>query len=373
WAPWAHRWDWRRKGSGPMCNRRVLVLGIMRPMNQERSFRFARKQTGAGPSVWWYAMSVIAGLLIPLLVVVLGVLFVCLDNVNGIQSAPVYLGQGFAIPLPSGFVVLSPKFQLVILILTALLIAALLNTMLWRIRRGAENCSLRLCDSFHQQILEHSLVMAESQGAAVQGARAAVLLGQKLPIIQKGLVRWWRAIPMSVVHLVGCFLIAAAIKFWLAILAVSTGLLLWYFYRWLQQRSQDEAYDWETPLGRDRMVDLIGQAPLFQRLQSGPIAASLFSNQLTQLSNRHREKSRRMASVQPLIGLAVSVGIALMLLSIGGQFFWTEASMSLPSALTMMLALSVGVIAGYRLLSLRQLHAPASDASASLFRFLSNR
>jgi len=311
----------------------------------------------------------LAGLLVPVLVILVGVIAVLLNS-KGLNNETVVLGSHLSVPLSSNFIQLEPLMQLTQLVGVTLLISAMLSGSVWLHRRAADARANRVVKSLHERILKQSLRRAEVEGAAAQHLRAEDIIGHQLPCIQTGLSLWFQAIPQSLLTLAGCVFVAVLVNVWLAMLAVISGLLLRKFFHKLQRDRESDLTQWEVPRSRQRMASLVGQAPLLARLQSQGIADLAYSQELESLFRRIEEEDNRAARVWPLVFAAISTAVAVMILGLGVNLLDSDSGLSVPAALVLGLALAGAVSAGVRLQTLANQLTVSGEASDLVYRYL---
>ncbi len=313
--------------------------------------------------------SLTAGILVPVLVILIGLMAVLL-NERGLGGPSTQLGTYLAVPIPPAFAEQAALVQLTELVGLSIAVAAAFSLAIWLQRRSADSRAGRIARALHTRVLSQSLRSAELEGAAAQHLRAQRLIGEQLPSIQSGLSLWYRVIPRSLLTLLGCLVVALLVNPWLALLAIVSGILLWQLFRRFREDDQTELNQWEVPRMRNRMAELVGQAPLLARLQSPGLADRTFGNELELLYRRLGERDSRLARIWPILFLAISASVAVLVLGLGVNLFQANHSLSLPSALVLGLSLGAAVVAAGRLLSLAAHLHISSEASDSLYHYL---
>ncbi len=224
--------------------------------------------------------------------------------------------------------------------------------------------------ALHKRVLSQSLRRAELEGAAAQHVRARELIGQQLPELQQGLSLWYRSIPRSVLMLLGCVALALLVNVWLALLAVVSGVLLWRLYQWLHGSEEFDQANWEVPRTRQRMAELVGQAPLLARLQAQGLADRAFGAELDALYRRLDVEDAHRGRVWPLLFLATSAAIAVLILGLGVNLFGADSGLSVPSALVLGLSLTGAVAAAGRLSELTRKLQSSGKAANAIYHYL---
>ncbi|MEM1067560.1 MAG: ABC transporter ATP-binding protein, partial [Planctomycetota bacterium] len=275
-----------------------------------------RREAEAAGGFSTFIWSLLAGLLVPVLVILLGLIAVLL-NQGGLGGTSVQLGTHLRLPLEPTFAAQTPLVQLTELVGISFAVAAVFSMSIWLQRRSADDRARRIVKELHKRVLSQSLRRAELEGAAAQHVRAQQLIGEQLPSIQAGLSMWFRAIPRSLITFVGCVIVALLVNLWLAMLAVVSGILLWQLLRRLRNSDDGDLNQWEVPRTRNRMAELVGQAPLLARLQSQGLADQAFGSELDLLYRRLTERDGRTARVWPMLFLAISAAVAVLVLGLG--------------------------------------------------------
>jgi len=334
-----------------------------------KAFDSARREPAGRASVGWYICAITAGLLIPCLVVVVGVIARLLEE-HGFDQSPVQLGSHLAVPIPTAWLAQSPLVQLSYLVLLALLLALAFAFFHWGHRRGSDRRSRAVIAKLHRELLTQSLRRAEIEGAIAQRERAQVLLDKKLPQLSRGLIAWWQAFPRSLLLLVGSVTVALSVDLALASLAVIGGLLLWQLYQGLRHRMEDETTAWELPKSRRRLADLISQAPLLAKTYTGGAADKAFESELDLLLQRIAVGQSSRSRLVPIMAIAFAFVIALLILGLGVNLLADQSSLSLTSALVLGLALGVAVAGAIRLAEAAKRIASADEAARVVDQYL---
>lgn len=328
-----------------------------------------RSEPEAGGAFFSYIWSVIAGLLVPVLVVLIGMIAVLLNSA-GLSGESVRLGTHLSIPLSESFAEKNALIQLTQLVGFSFFVATIFSLALWLHRRAADARARKVTKALHSQVLKQSVRRAEVEGAAAQHLRAEELIGEQLPSIQRGLSLWYRAVPRSVLTLVGCVVVALLVNVWLALLAVVSGVLLWQLSRHLRQAKDSDLTEWEVPRSRQRMAELVGQAPVLARLQSQGLAERAFSAELDSLYRRLGVEESRIGRIWPLLFFAISAAVAVLVLGLGVNLFGIENGLSVPAALLLGLALGGAVASAGRLTSLATQLRSSRVASDAVYQYL---
>ncbi len=299
-----------------------------------------------------YGWAALAGLLVPVLIVLVGLIAFLLNHSQGIRTSPVRLGTHLLIPINETFVNQVALIQLGELVFITLAVATIFCLAVWMHRRSADGRARRIVKSLHTRMLSQSLRRAEVEGAAAQHVRAQHLIGQALPELQKGLSLWYRGVPRSFLMLAGCVALALLVNVWLALLAVISGELLRQLNQRLRHTDQSEISNWEVTRSRQRMAEIVGQAPMLARLQTQGLADRSFQSELDALYRRLANDQNLAGRIWPRLFLASAVAIAVLILGLGVNLFDVDKGLSVPAAFVLGLALLGAVIAASRLIEL---------------------
>lgn len=338
-------------------------------MNRINTLANARQEPESNGAVLAYLWSVLAGLLVPVLVVLVGLLALLLDT-GGLSGPGVRLGTHLYVPLPQVFYEQPALMQLTSLVAVSFLVAVVFCLSVWLNRRVADNRARRIARALHERVLSQSLRRAELEGAAAQHVRAQDLIGTQLPELQRGLSLWYRSIPQSVLVLIGCVALALLVNVWLALGAVVSGVLLWRLYQRLHGIEETDLADWEIPRSRQRMAELVGQAPMLARLQAQGLADRAFGAELDALYRRLALEDSHHGRVWPLLLLATSAAVAILILGLGVNLFGEENGLSVPAALVLGLALTGAIVAAGRLSQLARRLRSSGRASDAIYHYL---
>ncbi len=340
-------------------------------MNRISTLVEARREPESRASFFAHLWAVISGLLIPVIVVLVGVIAVILNSeTRGLSNSWVTLGTHLSVPVSTSIVKQPPLLQLAELVLATLLVSIVFCLAVWLHRRSADARAREVVRALHGRVLKQSLRRAELEGAAAQHVRASKLIGEDLPLLQEGLSLWYRSIPRSVLMLAGCLTVALLVNIWLALLAVISCVLMWQLYRLLHDTDEEDLMQWEVPRTRRRMAELVGAAPLLARLQSQGLADRAFDVELDSLYRRLTAEDHRQGRIWPLLFLASSAAIAVMVLGLGVNLFDIDNGLSVPAALVLGLSLTGAVVSAGRLLSLTTQLREISLASDAVYHYL---
>jgi ABC-type multidrug transport system fused ATPase/permease subunit len=312
----------------------------------------------------------LAGFLVPLLVLIVGLISLLLES-GALQQKVARLGASLPVRLPDWYLDQPPLVQLTQLTTLGFLIAVVLSFSVWRHRRLADRRASAITKSLHHQVLKQSVRRAELEGAAAQSVNAQKLIGRDLPALQRGLSLWYRSLPRSLFLLIGCVALALLVHVWLAIVAVISGVMVWRLYRQVRGSEVDETSRWELPKMRAQMSALVGRAPKMARLQARGIAEVSFQHEVDQLYRTLDDNDVRRARIWPAVFLATSAAAAIMIIGLGLNLLETDLGLSLSSAVVLGLSLAGAVTAVWRLLSLGRDLRTSGPACDAVYTYLS--
>ncbi|MEM9644525.1 MAG: ATP-binding cassette domain-containing protein, partial [Planctomycetota bacterium] len=141
-------------------------------------------------------------------------------------------------------------------------------------------------------------------------------------------------------------------------------------YQRLRQSDDDQLTHWEVPRSRQRMSELVGQAPLLARLQADGLADQAFGAELETLYRRIAIEDGRRGRLWPVLFLASAMAIAVLILGLGVNLFGVERGLSLPAALLLGLSLSGAAVSARRLTRLTAQLRKSGKASESVYLYL---
>lgn len=338
-------------------------------MNRITTLSIPRGEPGARGGPFAVIWATIAGLLVPFLIVLVG-LIAALLNGGALVGTETRLGTHLTVTLPERLVEQSELVQLSWLVGVALVAAVLFSVAVWFNRSLADRRARRVVKDLHGRLFRQSQRRAEFEGATAQYVRAEKLIGEHLPAVQSGLSMWYRVIPRSVLMLLGCVVVAVLVNVWLTVLAVISGVLVWRLFRKLRAHEPGDLAYWEVPRSRQRMAELVGRAPLLARLQTQGNADRAFESELESLYRRLATEDARRGRVWPLLFLASAVAIAVLLLGLGVNLLGVEKGLSLPAALVLGLSLTAAAISAGRLAQLAGQLRASSESSETVYHYL---
>ncbi len=118
------------------------------------------------------------------------------------------------------------------------------------------------------------------------------------------------------------------------------------------------------------MAELVGQAPMLARLQAQGLADRAFAAELDVLYRRLAIEDAHHARVWPLLLLAASAAIGILILGLGVNLFGAENGLSVPAALVLGLSLTGAIVAAVRLSHLARRLYSSGRASEAVYHYL---
>jgi ABC-type multidrug transport system fused ATPase/permease subunit len=141
-------------------------------------------------------------------------------------------------------------------------------------------------------------------------------------------------------------------------------------YQRLHGAEETDLADWEVPRKRDRMAELVGQAPILARLQTQGLADRAFGAELDGLYRRLALEDAHHGRVWPILMLATSAAVAILILGLGVNLFGADNGLSVPAALVLGLALTGAIVAAGRFARLARKLRSSGKASAAIYHYL---
>lgn len=310
----------------------------------------------------------ISGLLTVLIILVAGVTAFLLTERRLEPTIP--LGPFFSLPVPQSLVDTTPMWQLLYLTGATVLLGAIQAVLIWFSYRQVIERAGQALDGLHVRMLQRTLSRASDEGVAAQRWKAEQLLEKSLPQVRSGLISWWRAIPRSIVTLVGCLGVAMLIDPALTLLAAISGLLLWRLATYMTDDDDESSGDWELPDARRRLLELLQQAPLLARIQSRHGVDHLYSEQLRLLKSKQQRVDLHWSRLVPIVGFGLGLALALLALVMGGRILDQQHSLNLAGAMVLLLFVIAAAAAGFRILAMIRELGPARKAANNLYDFL---
>jgi len=314
-------------------------------------------------------LSVLAALTVPAVILLVGLIAAALER-EGLRTSSVALGQALSLPVP-GFLRDDAAFrQLAWLVAMAVGLGLLFAVLIWLIDRGINRRSRAVVDRLYRRILERSIRGARLEGATAQRRRVEDLIETRLPQLRQGLIAWWRAVPRTIVLLIAGLTIALLIDAWLAILAALSGFFVWRFAQWLHADEALEVTSWEISRARQRLIELIQQAPLLSHVQSSDGIQQIFDEELLRLQRRQARLDAVRGRAFPLVVLAGLLSLAVLVLAMGIHFFLPRTGLGFPAALVLILSLGTVASSAAKLRRTIRRLGPTREAAATLYHYL---
>ncbi|TWU19675.1 ATP-binding cassette domain-containing protein [Allorhodopirellula heiligendammensis] len=350
-------------------------------MNRFSTLDQPRRETAASGAVFHWFWAIVAGLSVPVLIVLFGMVAALVDDgelahrpgdaiERGLMGSHVELGTYLHIPLTEGFQRQTPFTQLLELVALCVAVAGIICVTVWINRWSSDSRTRSVIKMLHQRVLQQSLKRSETEGAAAQRSRAKQLICTELPNLSVGLSLWYRVIPRSAVILIGCVVLALLVNIWLAILAVVSGAALWWLYVWLRSTGWLEMSQFEISQIRERLVGLIGDAPMMGRLQAGGLAEDAYEGELDALMRRLAANDARQGRLWPLLMFASCIAVAVLVMGLGANILHGEQGLSLPAALVLGMALTTAALSAARLNELARQLKLSSHAAEAVYLYL---
>jgi ABC-type multidrug transport system fused ATPase/permease subunit len=326
-----------------------------------RVLRFGR----ARAACWLlYISSIIAAVLLPVLVLILGLL-VQLQ----IPERPV---SDWALgPLTrAGWPWFGDKYQcLLVLIGVGLVIGVLQIFASMLAARQVLKVALATAAELKSRVHSHAFQLGASDLLGGRRLRTEELFTDRIETVRQGVVAWYQAMPKAVVSLLLLLLVALAANPLLTVFSALLSACLWLVYRSLREQSRRAAReaDDQTRQVHETLLDDLRLSPLsagyaLDRAQNEPFEDGLRQYQRSAL--RSRTAQTYVAQVMLFAGL---IAAALVAFVIG----FSDVEFS--SVMLIAAALACAVLPAARLYRLRKELPAANAAAAEILTYLERR
>lgn len=350
-------------------------------MNRFATLDQPRREEAASGAIFHWFWAIVAGISVPILIVLFGMVAALVDDgelahrspevvQRGLLGTHVELGTNLHVPLSQSFQTQTPFTQLLELVALCVFVAGIFCVTVWINRWSSDSRTRSVIKVLHDRVLQQSLRRSETEGAAAQRSRASQLICTDLPDLSVGLSLWYRIIPRSAVILIGCVALALLVNVWLAILAVISGAALWWLYARLRSTGWIELSQFEISQLRERLVGLIGDAPMMGRLQAGGLAEQAYEAELDALMRRLAVADARQGRLWPFLMFASCIAVAVLVMGLGANILHGEQGLSLPAALVLGMALTSAALSAARLSELARQLKHSSHAAESVYLYL---
>ena len=191
------------------------------------SLKRAERLSQASGLLW--AIIILASasaLLVPLLVLDLGLVLQYLVTPD--SHAPAresVLGPYAGWPF-QGVLNRSGSSYLLILLLIGVLLALLNTAALLVFQRLLHKYALQVSVALRRAIHDQAFVLGPHELLSPVRSRPEELFVERVEAVRRGLVRWWDAMPRSVVEIVLLLLLALMLNFWLSLLVILLALYI---------------------------------------------------------------------------------------------------------------------------------------------------
>jgi ATP-binding cassette, subfamily B, bacterial len=297
----------------------------------------------------WYCSALFAALSVAGLVLVGGTVAKLLED-GGLTGNRLPMGRHLQVLIPDVIVSLHPNQQLICVVGFGVVLALLQALSLWWFYRGIYRRTRMVSRLLHEQVLATTLQVAGSEGITAQRNRTGRLIDLELPKVQAGLIARWRAIPRSLILAVVCTTVALLVDFWLTLLAIISGLIVWRLYRWLESSAVNRIEAFDVPLLRKRLVEALQVAPLVSRVRGDDAPVLESGGPLMRLLEANEVHDSFRSRAVPLVTASATMVVCLLVLALGGNMLVDRSVMTLPAALVLALSLLGSVVGSIRVL-----------------------
>lgn len=281
--------------------------------------RVAQGPQGAGLLIF---VGILAGALVPILVVILGLIVQLQVN----ESSPEVPADWVLGPLVTSSQFPWPYFGSHDLCLVALIglgcLTALIETgALVFLRRGAHARALIVATDLRHKIYTQTFRLGPYDLLGATRTRPDELFSEKVETIRRGFAYWWTTIPQAVVALVALLGIAGLVNGWLTLLAVLLTVCLLRAYQNVRQQEEKHKEHWRRQVQHQETLlrDALHLAPLLKgySLIEPPVAA--FEEALRENAVAEIQLARSEYLLRPLLlmGILLSAGFVMLVIGLG--------------------------------------------------------
>jgi ABC-type multidrug transport system fused ATPase/permease subunit len=305
----------------------------------------------AGVGRWWpwYLATSLAAALVPCLIVLVGAITKLLED-GQLYADGIAMGRYLRLPVPAWLLELDPLAQLGWLVGIALAVALLEVVFLYTHYRGLYLRARLVMRELHERVLETSIKVAEQEGVTAQRNRTGRLIEAELPLVQRGVIDRWRALPRSLVLTALCTALAVSVDVWLTLLALISGLIVWLVFRWLDEARQGRIGRYDLGEIRRRLVEAAQTAPILSRVRGDDVPVDESGGPLGQLMEATTAADAARVRVIPLVAALAMIFLAVLLLALGGNMLVDDSPVNLPAALVLCLSLVGAVVGALRII-----------------------
>ena len=285
--------------------------------------RAAQLNQSTPDRVFLWISSIVSAFATPLLIVVLGlVVQIVVDQEHGgkthaDQASKLVLGDWITFsnwPFLGRY-----DYCLLILLASGLATSMLISLTFYFLNREIHHASFRVVGALKEGLHRQASRTGSSDIVESNGLHPETLFTKDVELTRQGVATRWHAIPYAVVSLASLLVLAFAVDFLLAILAVLMALMVWRTYVWLGERSDHISAQWEDRRvhRHDRLLEGLRIAPLThlysrQRNAESNFLESLRSYLVAALKSRGRD-----VFVAPVLLFVVLFAAGCLLLVLG--------------------------------------------------------
>lgn len=341
-----------------------------------KSFRRAREHNQSGTDlIWLYFFGVGAGLFVPVLIVLMGLVIVLLLGPDAQPGDKIVFGTAidswFADWALSGDSDLRLK-RLVQIVVFGFLLAAGHACFSLMSRLSAHWHAIQVVGRIMTSIQNQAVRLGPGDLLGGHRCQPEQLLADRCKLVQDGLIRWWLTVPRSIVMFGSLVVLSMIVKFWLTSLAclMAVGIQVLYQRLRLRAQSQHRLLAERVDAYHDALLEDLRLPLLTTNLSLDRKPGEPFADQLKRYQVVQWKTAKADTLVQPILILAVLFASLFLALVIGFNVLSDPPVLSVPGSLVLGAALMCAWLPARRILGLKGRLVDADDAAAEIFRFL---
>lgn len=335
------------------------------------SLKRAERLSQASGLLWSLVLVACASaLLVPLLVLDLGLVLQYLVTPTSRGPEREWVLGPYAGWMFQGVLHRSGLAYLLILVLIGGCLALLNTVALLAFQRLLHKFTLQVAVALRRAIHDQTFVLGPHELLTPARSRPEELFVERVEAVRRGLVRWWDAMPRSVVELVLLLLLALMLNFWLSLLVILLALYIAPMARGWRRQARDRAAS-----HCQQAEELCGELTSALRLAPLAIGYSLEwppGERFDETLQRHAAALFRAftseAPLKPVLFFVSVLSVSLVLLIVGIAHDQSVAGTVLWG--TVLLAACFPAV---RLLRLREDDSDAEQAAAEIFSYLDRK
>jgi len=285
--------------------------------------RAAQLNQSTSDQAFLWVTAIVSALSTPILVVVLGLIVqIVVDQEHGGQNyanEESKLVLGDLITFSNWPFLGRYDYCLLVLLAGGFVTSMLISLTFYFLRREIHHASFRAVGALKEGIHRQAFRMGSSDIVESNGLHPETLFTKEVELARQGISAWWRAIPHGVVALASLLVLAFAVDFLLAILAVLMASMVWRTYVWLREQSDNTSGMWEDRREQrhDRLLEGLRLAPLTHLYSRQRNAESHFLESLRSYLGAALKSRGSDICVAPVLLFVVLFSAGCLLLVLG--------------------------------------------------------